>query len=106
MDPEIIYHVQPGPYWDWKVAVDLFLGGAGVGAFLFSVALSELWGRRYRRIPQTAAMLAPVLVGALRRYSGGDCQAKMGSAVLGVVSGDELQSPAQQARPTAGKGQA
>ena len=63
MDPEIIYHVQPGPYWDWKVTVDLFLGGAGVGAFLFSVVLSELWGRRYRRIPQTAAMLAPVLVG-------------------------------------------
>lgn len=63
MNPEIIYHVQPGPYWDWKVAVDLFLGGAGVGAFLFSVVLSELWGRRYRRIPQTAAMLAPVLVG-------------------------------------------
>lgn len=26
MNPEIIYHVQPGPYWDWKVAVDLFLG--------------------------------------------------------------------------------
>ncbi len=63
MDPEIIYHVQPGPYWDWKVAVDLFLGGAGVGAFLFSVALFELWGQRYRRIPQTAAMLAPILVG-------------------------------------------
>jgi len=62
MDPEIIYNVQTGAYWDWKVALDLFLGGAGVGAFLFSVALFELWGRRYRRIPQTAAMLAPALV--------------------------------------------
>ena len=62
MDPSIVYNVQPGPYWDWKVAVDLFFGGAGVGAFVFSVALFELWGRRYRRIPQTAAFLAPVLV--------------------------------------------
>jgi protein NrfD len=64
MDAQIIYNVQAGAYWNWKVAVDLFLGGAGVGAFLFSVALAEFWGRRYRRIPQTAAMLAPFLVGA------------------------------------------
>jgi protein NrfD len=64
MDPQIVYNIQPGAYWNWKVALDLFLGGAGVGAFLFSVALFELWGRRYRRIPQTAAMLAPFLVGA------------------------------------------
>ena len=62
MDPSVVYNVQPGPYWDWKVALDLFFGGAGVGAFLFSVALFELWGRRYRRIPQTGAFLAPGLV--------------------------------------------
>lgn len=62
MDPSIVYNVQPGPYWGWKVAADLFFGGAGVGAFLFSVALFEFWGGRYRRVPQTAAFLAPVLV--------------------------------------------
>ncbi len=62
MDPTIVHNVQIGPYWDWKVAFDLFFGGAGVGAFLFSVALIEFWGRRYRRVPQTAAFLAPVLV--------------------------------------------
>lgn len=64
MDPAIVYHVQHGPYWDWKVAVDLFFGGAGVGAFIFAVALYEFWGRKYRRIPQTAAFLAPILVAA------------------------------------------
>jgi len=64
MDPEIIYNVQQGFSWDWKVALDLFLGGAGVGAFVFSVALYEFWGRQYRRIPQTAAFLAPILVAA------------------------------------------
>ncbi len=34
MTPEIIYEVQSGPFWDWRVALDLFLGGAGDGAFL------------------------------------------------------------------------
>ncbi|MFQ5529503.1 MAG: NrfD/PsrC family molybdoenzyme membrane anchor subunit [Gemmatimonadota bacterium] len=64
MDQSIVYGVQQGYYWDWKVALDLFFGGAGVGAFVFAVGLHELWGRKYRRIPQTAAFLAPVLVGA------------------------------------------
>ncbi len=64
MDQSIAYSVQQGFYWDWKVALDLFFGGAGVGAFVFSVGLYELWGRKYRRIPQTGAFLAPVLVGA------------------------------------------
>ena len=64
MDPTVVYNIQPGPFWNWKVAMDLFLGGAGIGAFLFSVALFELWGRRYRRIPQTGAILSPLLVGS------------------------------------------
>jgi formate-dependent nitrite reductase membrane component NrfD len=63
MDPAIFYDVQQGFYWDWKVALDLFFGGAGVGAFLCAVLLSEFWGHRYQRIPQTAAVLAPALVG-------------------------------------------
>jgi protein NrfD len=64
MDQSIAYGVQQGFYWDWKVALDLFFGGAGVGAFVFSVGLYEFWGRKYRRIPQTAAFLAPILMGA------------------------------------------
>jgi len=39
MDPAIVYNVQQGFYWDWKVALDLFFGGAGAGAFVFAVAL-------------------------------------------------------------------
>ncbi len=62
MDPEVVYNIQAGPYWDWRVAMDLFLGGAGVGAFLFAIGLHEAFRARYRRITQTAAWLAPILV--------------------------------------------
>lgn len=63
MGQEITYNIQGGFYWDWRIAVDLFLGGAGVGAFVFGVVIYEVVGTKYRRIPQTAAYLAPVLVG-------------------------------------------
>ena len=62
MDPQVVYNVQAGPYWDWRVAMDLFLGGAGVGAFLFAVGLHVAFRGRYRRITQTAAWLAPTFV--------------------------------------------
>jgi len=64
MNPEIIYNIQEGPFWDWRVALDLFLGGAGVGALFFAVYIDEFFHRKYRRIGQTAAWLAPVLVSA------------------------------------------
>jgi protein NrfD len=64
MNTEIIYEVQAGPYWDWRVALDLFLGGAGVGALLFAVMLDERFKGKYQRICRTAALLAPLLVGA------------------------------------------
>jgi len=62
MNPEITYLTQPGPYWDWKVAVDLFLGGAGVGALLFAILLDEGYKGKYRRIRRTGAWLSPILV--------------------------------------------
>ena len=62
MEPEIIYQVQQGPFWDWKVAADLFLGGAGVGSFIFAVFLDEHFEGRYQRICRTAAYLAPILI--------------------------------------------
>lgn len=62
MDAEIIYQVQSGPVWNWKVALDLYLGGAGVGAFLFAVLMDEKFRGRYRRICHTAAWLAPLLI--------------------------------------------
>lgn len=64
MGQEIIYNIQDGFYWDWRIALDLFLGGAGVGAFVFGVLIYEFLGTKYRRIPQTAAFLSPILVGA------------------------------------------
>ncbi len=62
MEPTLVYNIQAGPYWNWKVALDLFLGGAGVGALVFAVALEVVFKGRYRRICQTAAWLSPVLV--------------------------------------------
>ncbi len=64
MNTEIIYEIQSGPYWDWRVALDLFLGGAGIGALLFAVLLDERFKGKYQRICRTAAWLAPLLVGA------------------------------------------
>ncbi len=62
MGSEIIYNIQQGPFWDWKVALDLFLGGAGVGALLFAVLVDEILKVRHKRICQTAAWLSPILI--------------------------------------------
>ncbi|GAB4178678.1 MAG: polysulfide reductase NrfD [Calditrichia bacterium] len=63
MNSEILYVTQQGPAWDWRVALDLFLGGAGVGAILFSIFVDEYFKGKYRRICHTAAWLGPILVG-------------------------------------------
>lgn len=62
MEPDLVYQIQAGPIWNWKVAVDLFLGGAGVGALLFAVALDVFFRGKYKRICQTAAWLSPILI--------------------------------------------
>jgi protein NrfD len=62
MDPTLVYNIQSGPIWDWRVAVDLFAGGVGVGAFLFAVVLGRSGNQRYQRLAQTAAVIAPFLV--------------------------------------------
>ncbi len=62
MDPNVFYSIQSGPIWDWRVAVDLFAGGVGVGAFLFAILLSRFGEQRYQRLAQTAAIIAPFLV--------------------------------------------
>lgn len=64
MEPEIVYQIQAGPIWDWRVAMDLFLGGAGVGALLFAVFLDLVFHGKYRRICQTATWLSLILVSA------------------------------------------
>lgn len=62
MDPQVIYNTQPGLTWDWRVAVDLYFGGMGVGAFLFAVLVDWRYKGRFQRICQTGACLAPLLV--------------------------------------------
>ncbi len=48
--------------WDWRVVLDLYLGGIGIGAFLFGVLLYYLNAERYKKVVQTALVIAPVLV--------------------------------------------
>jgi len=62
MSEEIIYITQSGPFWDWRVALDLFLGGAGSGALMFAIILDVTLRGKYRRICHTAAWLSPILV--------------------------------------------
>ena len=62
MDSILIYNVQAGPIWDWRVVVDLFSGGVGVGASLMAVAMSGSENSHRRRVGQTAAFLGPVMV--------------------------------------------
>jgi formate-dependent nitrite reductase membrane component NrfD len=62
MNTELVYNFQSGPFWDWRVAMDLFLGGAGVGALLLAVLMDEAFKGKYRRICHTAAWLAPLLI--------------------------------------------
>lgn len=64
MTNEITYLTQHGPIWDWKVAMDLFLGGVGVGALLFGILIDEFFKGKYRRICHTAAWISPFLIGA------------------------------------------
>ena len=62
MDSILIYNVQEGLIWDWRVVVDLFCGGVGVGASLLAVAISGSEDSQCRRVGQTAACLGPVMV--------------------------------------------
>jgi formate-dependent nitrite reductase membrane component NrfD len=62
MESVLIYNVQAGPIWDWRVVVDLFCGGVGVGASLLAVILSGSRDSHRLRIGQTAAFVGPVMV--------------------------------------------
>ena len=62
MEPSLAYIVQAGPYWDWRVSLDLFFGGAGVGALLFVVVFATAFPGRQPRVCQTGAWLAPLLI--------------------------------------------
>lgn len=62
MDTTIVFNAQQGTFWDWRVAVDLFFGGMGVGSFLFAILIDWRYEGKYRRICQTGAWLAPLFV--------------------------------------------
>ena len=48
--------------WDNRVVLDLFLGGAGIGAFLFGVVLFYLNPKEYESIIKKSWLLSPILI--------------------------------------------
>lgn len=62
MDTIMTYNFPNPLIWDWRVALDLFFGGMGVGAFLFALLVNWRYQGKYKRICQTGAVLAPVFV--------------------------------------------
>lgn len=62
MESILIYNVQAGAIWDWRVVVDLFCGGVGVGALLLAVALSTSRDSHRRKLAQTAAFMGPIMI--------------------------------------------
>ncbi|MDT8446595.1 MAG: NrfD/PsrC family molybdoenzyme membrane anchor subunit [bacterium] len=58
---ELIFNIQGMPVWDWRVALDLFFGGIGVGAFLVAL-LVDWFYRDQQSLGRTAASLSPAML--------------------------------------------
>ena len=58
MTYDVFHFVQ----WNWLIAADLFLGGVGVGAFVYAVLLRIKCGAKCIRLARVAAVSAPVFV--------------------------------------------
>lgn len=62
MESTFFYNIQDAVIWDWRVAVDFFVGGIGVGAFLLAFVLWRFGGEAYRSLARTAAVITPIMV--------------------------------------------
>lgn len=60
MDAKVVFDVFHLNYWDWRIACDLFFGGLGVGAYLFSVFVSWYYQDRYPQVSKIGAVIAPI----------------------------------------------
>ncbi len=78
-------------YWDWRIAADLFLGGVGVGAFLWAVLNSLCHKDKYRTVSKVGAILAPIFVilGVLLMMTETGHPLRM----LGIIGGFNVSSP-------------
>ena len=60
MESTITYDIFHRTYWDWRISVDLFLGGIAVGAFIFSVFISWYYKDKYAGLSKLGAVIAPI----------------------------------------------
>lgn len=65
MEAKVVYDVFHLVYWDWRIAVDLFLGGLGVGAFLYAIAVML-----YRKTDQLATVKVGSIIGLIAMTAG------------------------------------
>ena len=60
MESKIVYDIFHLTYWDWRIAMDLFLGGLGVGAFLFSIGIMFYKDDDQLSLVKVGSVLGPV----------------------------------------------
>ena len=48
--------------WDYRVVLDLFLGGAGIGIFLLGAVLFYIDSRKYELIIKKSWIIAPIFI--------------------------------------------
>lgn len=62
MDGIVVYNTPHLLPWDWRIAVDLFFGGIGVGAFVVAALNSLYYKDKYPSVSKVGAVLSPLFV--------------------------------------------
>ena len=62
MDAIFTYDTPHLLQWHWPIAVDLFLGGIGAGAFVVAVLVSLYYRDKFPEVSKAGAVLAPLCV--------------------------------------------
>lgn len=62
MEPKVVYNIFHLVYWDWRIALDLFLGGAGAGAFLYAMFIYYHKNKQKLLVVKIGSVIAPVAV--------------------------------------------
>lgn len=62
MESKIAYNIFHLVYWDWRIAADLFLGGVGVGAFLYAMFIYYYRNKQKVMMVKIGSIIAPIAV--------------------------------------------
>lgn len=62
MESKVVYDVFHLVYWDWRIPMDLFLGGIAVGAFLFGILVMFTKKDDSLVMVKVGSLLGPILM--------------------------------------------